>query len=89
MVDPKTGASKPEDLVRIYAGTSEMARPDHFAAVYMGKHYDHGHTEILSMGMESFFAGTNGGLIGVNAHEADPEMRDFILGVLATAGRRS
>lgn len=55
----------------------------------MGKHYDHGYTEILSIGMESIFAGNNGGLAGVNTYKADLEMRDFILGVLATAGRRS
>ncbi len=41
------------------------------------------------MGMESLFAGTNGGLIGVNSHDADPEMRDFILGTLVTAGCRN
>lgn len=87
VVDPQTGATEREKLVRLYAGTNELARPDHFASAYMGKHYDHGHTEILSMGMESLFAGTHGGLIGVNAHDADPEMRNFILGTLATAGR--
>ncbi|WP_461171964.1 hypothetical protein M1D93_13120 [Arthrobacter sp. Z1-9] len=87
MVDPETGATRREDLVQMYAGTSEMARHDYFAATYIGKHYAHGHTEILSMGMESIFAGTDGGLIGVNAYDADPEMRDFILGTLATVGR--
>lgn len=87
VVDPETGATDREKKVLLYAGTDEWTRPDHFASAYMGKHYDHGHTEILSMGMESLFAGTHGGLIGVNSHDADPEMRNFILGVLATAGR--
>lgn len=61
VVDPETGATGREKKVLLYAGTDEWTRPDHFASAYMGKHYDHGHTEILSMGMESLFAGTHGG----------------------------
>lgn len=66
-----------------------MARPDFFASPYMGKYCGYGYTEILSMGMESIFPGANGGLADANACDADQEMRNFILGVLATAGRRS
>lgn len=73
----------------IYGGSGEMARPDHFAEVYMGKEYPDGYTEVLSMGMESLFAGSYGGLIGVNSHRADPEMRNFILGTLVTTGAPS
>ncbi|WP_268760535.1 hypothetical protein [Arthrobacter sp. Soil782] len=40
------------------------------------------------MDVESIFAGSYGGLIGVSAYEPDLEMRNFILGTLATAGAR-
>lgn len=78
-----------EKLVPLLAGSSEMVRPDHFAEAYIGKHYQDGCTEVLSVGMESLFGGSFGGLIGVNSHQADPEMRSFILGTLVTAGAPS
>jgi hypothetical protein len=84
----------PEHTVRqalepVY-GTSrkELCRPDHFANRYMGKEYDKV-TEIVTMGMESLFTGTNGGLIGVGRSDPDREFRDFILGAVATAGGRN
>lgn len=52
---------------------------------YMGKEYGNV-TEIITMGMESLFTGTNGGLIVVGHSDADREFRDFILGAVATAG---
>lgn len=78
-----------EELVTIYKGSEEKARPDHWSDLYMGKEYSGNYTEILSMGMESVFAGSFGGLIGVSSHNADLEMRDFILGTLVTAGAPS
>jgi hypothetical protein len=54
----------------------------------MGKEYEHV-TEIVMVGMESLFTGTNGGLIGVGRSAPDREFRDFILGAVATAGTRA
>lgn len=66
----------------------EKARPDSFANAYMGKEYNHsGAKEVLSCGTEALFAGRYGGLIGVGAHKPDHDMRNFILGVFATAER--
>lgn len=59
-----------------------------FRQRYMGKEYEKV-TEIVTMGMESLFTGTNGGLIGVGRSDLDREFRDFILGAVATAGTRS
>ena len=68
--------------------TKELCRPDHFANRYMGKDYEKV-TEIVTMGMESLFTGTNGGLIGVGRSDPDREFRDFVLGAVATAGGRN
>jgi hypothetical protein len=66
----------------------ERARPDSFANAYMGKEYNHsGAKEVLSCGTEALFAGRYGGLVGVGAHKPDHDMRNFILGVFATAER--
>ena len=76
----------------------ERVRPDAFTNRYVGKTYSHSadhtmtngehaptHREVISCGMESLFAGSNGALIGVGNYTADPDMRHFILGTLATA----
>lgn len=68
---------------RMYPRSKEFTRPDHFANRYMGRVYDHDATEVLTMGMESVFTGTEGGLIGIGGKPADPDMRNFILGTLA------
>lgn len=74
---------------------------DHFATPYIGKIYNSSvHTEIFSMGMESTFLGTYGGLIGlslppVEGHEtikhnrADIEHRNLTVGLLATFSMQS
>lgn len=80
--DPDTGERSP--LTRLYAGRDEWARADGFASAYMGKEYDQEHTEILSMGMESVFAGQSGGGVGLYGHSADEEYTAFIVGLLAT-----
>lgn len=59
-------------------GRQEVARPDKFADLYMGKDYGNGpasYYELLSMGNEGLFAGRYGGLVD------DADMRDFILGL--------
>ena len=62
----------------------EVGYRDHFLHHYMGKVYEDGSREIMSMGMESLFGGQSGGLIGLsNDGKADTGMRDFVLGTLA------
>lgn len=59
-------------------GRQEVARPDGFVELYMGKDYGGGpgsYYELLSMGNEAIFAGRYGGLA------TDADMRDFILGL--------
>jgi len=64
----------------------EYVRPDDFVDVYVGKQYQSSvHTEVLSMGMESVFGGSHGGLKGRHGYRADPEHRHLILGLCATA----
>lgn len=81
---------EPEALTSIYEGgkKKEMGYKDNFPTHYMGKVYTgSSYKEILSMGMESVFAGTNGGLAGLNNHKADPDYKKFILGVLASSAK--
>ncbi|MDH6283982.1 hypothetical protein [Prescottella agglutinans] len=67
-------------------GPGEYVRPDDFVTSYIGKHYDSSvHTEVLSMGMESVFAGSQGSLKGYQGHKADREHRNLILGLCASA----
>lgn len=74
-----------EKLVRYGSGTpAEYVREDSFVNIYMGKQYDQDNREILSMGSESVFNGTNGGLLGIGTQRKDPEMRAFILGLYAS-----
>ncbi|MCZ4589663.1 hypothetical protein O4328_39525 [Rhodococcus opacus] len=68
-----------------YAKT-EVVRPDEFVDVYVGKDYKSTvHSEVMSMGMESVFGGSHGGLQGHHGYRADPEHRNLILGLCATA----
>lgn len=64
----------------------ETGRFDNFADKYMGKEYvgtpNH---EILSTGAEAVFAGKFGGLSGLGKYSADPDMKNFILGLWASA----
>lgn len=85
-----------EELTPLYGnsqngqGDVELARPDSFVNAYIGKDYGKGEdaTEVLSMGTESLFAGTNGGLVGAGNYQADEDMRAFVLGVYASVGRK-
>lgn len=78
----------PEKLTNIYSGKKEMGFKDNFPSHYMGKVYDTGFREILSMGMESLFTGTNGGLAGIGNETPDPDYKKFILGVLASSVKK-
>lgn len=40
----------------------------------------------MSMGMEGLFAGSFGGFIGIGGEKPDLEVRNLVLGVLASAG---
>ena len=80
---------EPEKLTRIYSGKKEVGFKDNFATHYMGKVYSgSSYKEILSMGMESLFAGTNGGFAGMGNHKADADYKKFILGVLASSAKK-
>lgn len=75
----------PMEKVRLYKGKNEFAIPDSFSADYMGKRYEQAdHFEILSTGMEAIFGNSYGGLIGVGGKKPDHDMRNFILGLLAS-----
>lgn len=64
----------------------ETGRFDNFADKYMGKEYmNTKNYEILSCGAEAVFAGKFGGLSGVGKYSADPDMKNFILGLWASA----
>lgn len=80
---------EPEKLTSIYSGKREMGYKDNFPNHYMGKVYSgSNYREILSMGMESLFAGKNGGLAGMGNEVADPDYKKFILGVLASSAKK-
>ena len=68
--------------------TPYVTRPDSFADQYMSREYDTGAREVLSTGSEALFTGSYGGLVGAGRYGADRDMRAFVLGVMATVGRR-
>jgi hypothetical protein len=83
-------SGKREDLVDLYPGSRarEVARPDDFVNAYIGKEYGRKNShEVLSVGVESVFAGRNGGLVGAGRYDADTDHRAFVLGTLATIGQ--
>ena len=45
--------------------------------------------EVMSVGMDSIMGGRQGALVGVGGYKADNDYRNFVLGVLATAGRKT
>lgn len=77
-----------DPLVSYLGKKDEHVREDSFVSVYMGKEYPSSrHLEILSMGSESVFCGTHGGLLGLGENEESRSDRDylnFILGTYAT-----
>lgn len=73
-----------EQQSTIYKGTSEKGYKDNFAAHYMGKTYFGAAYELLSVGMESLFSGSHGGLVKQAGQKtgADADYRSFVLGAL-------
>ena len=79
----------------------ERVTADSFVDCYMGRDYPHtSHTEIFSTGCEAIFAGSFGGLLGVEIeestagivsgarrHRSDPEHFALVMGLLATANK--
>lgn len=84
------GTTHGEQASTIFRGSKEYGYKDNFASHYMGKVYNGSAREILSMGMESIFAGTHNGLShGVDSvAKPDRDYRNFILGVLCFKGRQ-
>ena len=81
---------EPESLSNIYEGNkTENGYKDNFPAHYMGKVYTDGSRELLSMGMETLFTGSQGGFVGADNNLPDADYKRFILGVLATGSKRS
>lgn len=87
LVRRTTTGGQRDELVELYEGSGEYARPDNFVSGYMGKDYSTGFREVLSCGTQGIFGGDYGGLVGVGKDHPDPEYRSFILGALACAGR--
>ena len=70
----------------IYVGrATEKGYKDNFSSHYMGKVYDNGSREILSMGMETLFAGTHDSFLGSDEYAPDVDYKRFVLGVLASS----
>lgn len=74
---------------RVYARrltkNDEAVREDNWVTPYIGKEYDGVEmTELLSVGSESVFSGSYGGLEGIGHAKKDPETRNWILGAYAT-----
>jgi hypothetical protein len=66
----------------------EFGYKDNFPTHYMGRFYGNGYHEILSMGMETLFTGTNGGFAGIQKYKEDSDYKKFILGVLASSAAK-
>jgi len=75
-----------DPLTRYEENPREQLRADNFVKPYIGKEYENVQMrEVLSMGTESVFGGNHGGLVGIGENRSDLEMRNWILGVYATA----
>lgn len=81
--NPATGER--EAFVSLYGTSQEQAQPDDFATAYVGKTYGAARArEVFSVGMESIFSGSYGGLEGRGGYKADLDHRNLVLGILAT-----
>lgn len=88
----KNGEREPLTVYKkgVKGTADEVVRGDDFLDIYMGRSYEHRGEEypaweIMSMGTESVFGGSNGGLSGLHGGKSDHDMRSFILGMFATA----
>lgn len=85
----------PEELTPILEVSSEtneeedqeVGFKDNFPTHYMGKVYDNGTWEVLAMGMETLFSGTNGGFAGIENFKEDSDYKKFIIGTLASSAK--
>lgn len=76
------------EKVQRYNSTVNV-RADHFSEKYTGRKYKDGGNELLSTGMEAVFAGQYGGFLGIGGRLPDPELQNFVLGLLVTCdGKR-
>lgn len=67
------GVQRLRDLTGIRYGLDEVADPDEFFSPYVGKIYEWGSTEVLSMGLEEMYRNP------IEFFEKDPEHFAFIL----------
>lgn len=86
--DPQTGNR--EKMVRVGAGAREKGYEDDFVAGYMGRMYatdrdNVAYREVLATGSEAVFGTKYGSLAGFGRRRKDPEMRNLILGLWASA----
>jgi hypothetical protein len=66
-----------------YMGSrKERVISDGFANEYVGKTYNGQAYEVLSVGMEAVFAGSQGALLGVDQEKADADHRAWVLGTV-------
>lgn len=82
-----TYAGKPESLTHVALGATGYA--DNFPSKYSGRVYSDGSREIFSVGMESIFYGTNGGMVGTHNHTSDSDYKRTVLGILALGAKKS
>lgn len=74
-----------EKLEKIYPGTKEYGRADSFIDLYMGKEYTDSYREVLSTGAEGLFSKSFGGFAGLAGSKSDPDMKNFLIGLWASA----
>lgn len=74
-----------QPLQAYYTRSRERVRPDEFIDKYMGKEYSSDYYEVLSTGSEALFHGDFGAFEGVAQRKTDFEMRNFVLGLFASA----
>jgi hypothetical protein len=81
------GPFTPEQVAALHDVGAEVGYSDSFPLRYMGRVYDNGSREVLSMGIEAALYGAHGGLVGVGNYRPDVDVLHFTLGMLAVAGR--
>jgi hypothetical protein len=81
------GTSNREEMLPINSRSNELGYKDNFTNHYMGRSYDGEAYEILSMGMEAIFSGSQGGLVGAGNYKPDADYKRFILGILASSAK--
>lgn len=77
----KRATGEPKSLIELTGDShyrpDEKAYPDKFIHPYVGKKYEAGHTEVVSMGLEHFAFGSD----MVKLYKADKEHFHFMLGI--------